>query len=572
MSAPRTCPQCGERPVATARDVFCHQCMPGGPFIPPPCRKCGSNDLYFSGGLCRRCHRFAPHVIDSCIDCLGWGVTRTTGWLCEGCRGWRRRFTNLGPCRSCSDEKALSGEGFCRLCFRTAVGARPHGIGPSVLEMNRHGQQLFFVGLFRQKRQRVASVPKTSPQRRTRYPVAHQQLTLVDTPRDFAKTRGTDLLPDPEFGQFLDDAVRSHAEEHGWSKTRINVTRQGLRLLAYAQATPGAPIKASEVADLDPVAFNRQPILDVLDSAGILDDDREPAIMSWYARRVADLPDAMAGEINAWFEILLRGSSTYPRSKPRAHMTIRLRVRSLLPALRAWAAEGRTSLREISRDDINHALPSQGSNRTLACTALKSLFRILKAKRLVFSNPTTHLRSGRPESRIPLPIDDSTMRAALGSGNPAREALATLIGYHALRSGQVRGLLLTDVRDGRLYLPDRTIVLAHPTRRCLTAWLDHRSRTWPESINPHFFINIQTAIRTAQVSNVWINSTLGFSAQALREDRILDEAITTKDIRRLVDLFGLSVKGAERYLRTVEQKPLALESATGHKTAEESVR
>ncbi|MEO5315532.1 hypothetical protein PV772_15685 [Pseudarthrobacter sp. CC12] len=418
--------------------------------------------------------------------------------------------------------------------------------------MNRHGQQLFLVGLLRQKRHPVASGPETAPRRRRSYPVEHQQLTLVDAPRDFTRIRGVELLPDPGFGEFLDDAVRSHAEEHGWSKTRINVTRQGLRLLAYAQATPGAPIKASEVAELNPVAFNRQPILDVLDSAGILDDDREPAIMTWYAQRIADLPDGMADEMNTWFQIMLRGSSTYPRSKPRAPVTIRVRVRSLLPALRAWAAEGRTSLREITRDDINQALPPQGSNRTLTCTALKSLFRILKAKRLVFSNPTTHLRSGRPESRIPLPINDAAMRAALGSGNPAREALASLIGYHALRSGQVRGLLLTDVRDGRLYLPDRTIVLAHPARRCLTAWLDHRSRTWPESINPHFFINIQTAVRTAKVSHVWINSTLGFAAQALREDRILDEAIATKDIRRIVDLFGLSVKGAERYLRSLD--------------------
>lgn len=421
-----------------------------------------------------------------------------------------------------------------------------------MLEMNRHGQQLFFVGLFRQKRQPVTSKPIIAPRRRTSYPVAHQQLTMIDVPRDFKKIHSVELLPDPGFGRFLDDAVRFHAEERGWSKTRINVTRQGLRLLAYAQATPGAPIKASHVAELDPVSFNRQPILDVLDSAGILDDDREPAIMAWYAQRVADLPSAMSDEINTWFEIMVQGSSTYPRSKPRAHVTIRVRVRSLLPVLRAWAAEGRTSLREITREDINQALPSQGSNRTLTCTALKSLFRILKAKRLVFSNPTTHLRSGRPESRIPLPINNAAMRAALGSGNPAREALATLIGYHALRSGQVRGLLLTDVRDGRLYLPDRTIVLAHQPRRCLTSWLDHRTATWPESTNPHFFINIQTAVRTAQVSNVWINSTLGFSAQALREDRILDEATATKDIRRLVDLFGLSVKGAERYLDPLE--------------------
>ena len=48
------------------------------------------------------------------------------------------------------------------------------------------------------------------------------------------------------------------------------------------------------------------------------------------------------------------------------------------------------------------------------------------------------------------------------------------------------------------------------------------------------------------------------SAQAIREDRILDEAHTTRgDVRRLCDLFGLSVSGAERYTATVDHPALA---------------
>jgi hypothetical protein len=37
------------------------------------------------------------------------------------------------------------------------------------------------------------------------------------------------------------------------------------------------------------------------------------------------------------------------------------------------------------------------------------------------------------------------------------------------------------------------------------------------------------------------------SAQAIREDRILDEAIATGDVRRICDLFGLTVEAALRY-------------------------
>ncbi|WP_157769050.1 hypothetical protein [Pseudarthrobacter sulfonivorans] len=42
------------------------------------------------------------------------------------------------------------------------------------------------------------------------------------------------------------------------------------------------------------------------------------------------------------------------------------------------------------------------------------------------------------------------------------------------------------------------------------------------------------------------------STQAFREDRIQNEALATQDIRRLCDLFGLSVKGAERDLLTLD--------------------
>ena len=45
--------------------------------------------------------------------------------------------------------------------------------------------------------------------------------------------------------------------------------------------------------------------------------------------------------------------------------------------------------------------------------------------------------------------------------------------------------------------------------------------------------------------------------RALREDRILHEIHATGgDVRRLCDLFGLSVEGATRYLATIEHPDL----------------
>ena len=84
------------------------------------------------------------------------------------------------------------------------------------------------------------------------------------------------------------------------------------------------------------------------------------------------------------------------------------------------------------------------------------------------------------------------------------------------------------------------------------AWLDERQRRWPLAADPHMFINRQNATRTGMVKVDWITQRLGISAQAIREDRILHEAhATSGDVRRLIDLFGLSVEGAQRYTTTV---------------------
>jgi hypothetical protein len=60
-------------------------------------------------------------------------------------------------------------------------------------------------------------------------------------------------------------------------------------------------------------------------------------------------------------------------------------------------------------------------------------------------------------------------------------------------------------------------------------------------------------VSTCPVSGRWITCTLGISAQAIREGFILHEVQATDgDIRRLCDLFGLTVGGAERCARPAE--------------------
>src|SRR5207245_1365782 len=80
---------------------------------------------------------------------------------------------------------------------------------------------------------------------------------------------------------------------------------------------------------------------------------------------------------------------------------------------------------------------------------------------------------------------------------------------------------------------------------------DHRAQTWPATINPHLFVNRRSAPRLTPVSRRFPWRQLNFTAQTLREDRILDEVLATGgDIRRICELFDLTVEGALRYLVT----------------------
>lgn len=344
-----------------------------------------------------------------------------------------------------------------------------------------------------------------------------------------------------------------HAARFGWQHAHIKKVRQSVRALLGLLNDSTNAIKASEVAVLRRFNLPVRPVLEVLEAAGLLEDDRVPTIDTWFAEKIIVLPAVMAAEMRVWFDVMRHGSTTHPRSKPRSPDTITVRVRSALPALQTWAAAGHLSLRDICRADVQAVLPTSGSPRALVGAALRSLFTVLKARRMTFTNPIAKIPTGPPETRQPLPVEVGILRHILDSTDPARAALGALLAFHALRCGQICHLLLTDLRDGRLYLDQRVIPLAPPVRERLTAYLTYRNARWPTTANPHLFLSIRTAVRLTPVSTAWISRKLGVPAQMIREDRILDEAHASDgDPRRLGDLFGLSIKGATRYTVTVD--------------------
>ena len=237
---PKPCISCRQRVVAWTRPRvdYCYMCLPGGPFTPPPCRRCGSLD-YYSQGLCDRCHLAAPQSVASCRDCLAWGVIRKHKWLCWRCRSWRARRPH-GTCRICGRvDLPLDDGGHCQLCDRqTAVH-----LGTTLEQANRHGQQLYLANVpwpaahYRPTSNgpvRRLEPPAAHPQQRPRqgvrgqgarpgerqspqprpwqrtvtfYPVPYRQLTLVDLRPDLAAVMHGSVDSDPpnqQMAAFLD--------------------------------------------------------------------------------------------------------------------------------------------------------------------------------------------------------------------------------------------------------------------------------------------------------------------------------------------------------------------------------
>jgi site-specific recombinase XerC len=256
----------------------------------------------------------------------------------------------------------------------------------------------------------------------------------------------------------------------------------------------------------------------------------------------------MTAQLRLWFEVMINGSTTAPRRRPRDAETAKLHIRALAPVVRIWASQGHDSFAEIERADIVAALPAGGPRRHTVQQGLWSLFRVLKARKAIFVDPTRGVAPTGTNRTLPLPLDAGAIRAALDSPDSAAALAVALVAFHALASRQVRALEVTDIVDGRLNIGNRVIPLAGPVLSRLAAWLDYRTATWPDTTNTHLFINRRTAPRTIEVARPFPWKQVGLAPQTLREDRILDEVRATGgDVRQVCELFGLSVEAAMRY-------------------------
>jgi hypothetical protein len=519
--------------------------------------------------MCIHCHPGSHQYPGSCKGCLAWGVYRRYNWTCWSCRWWRTHYPE-GVCDYCGQLARIGEQQACRLCLAQARMVQEPGRALDLAGANKHGQQLFLANMYFKR----PSTPRLKPERsdpwkrrdKNSLPVrpgtafddsAGVQLMLFETAPDPEVVRQRALVEDSDLTRYCAAITGEHAQRYGWSVRQRNDVIRSLRMLQTLRPTPTAKIRASDVLQLPRYAGNIISTIDVLAAAGLLIEDRPTQLENYFNTKTSTLPPVMKQQLEVWLQVMTKGATTAPRQRARDPQTVRLHILGIAPIISAWADAGHQSLAEITPEQVRQALPEKGARRHFAAIGLRSLFKTLKARKLVFANPTRGMPATSPASNVPLSLDTATIRGELNSPDPVIALAVALVAFHALTRKRVRELRLTDIVDGHLIIGDRDIPLAAPVRTRLAAWLNHRNRTWPGSANPHLLINRRTAPRLVPVGAQfpWLHTTL--RPQALREDRILSEIHATGgDIRRICDLFGLSVEGATRYLMTVEHPDL----------------
>jgi hypothetical protein len=500
----------------------------------------------------------AATPVGSCPDCLSWGASYGSQSYCRACYDFTRRY-GRGECAGCRRIIAVK-KGHCRLCWLQAgiAAAGRRRITPEDFEPAGYWQ-LSLAGMSRLGGTGPAPCATAAGPPPPAGPAAWTQLELraPGESRHFDARHWAASRIDGEALALTRRIASELAATRGWNPRIVIETGRALAVV-LADYVPGDMIAWSQL----PPALHRRDLsitrtAEILDLAGLLDDDRVSSFTALMRARLAQLPPPMAADVTHWLRTRSEGG---PRSRPRDEHTVRMNLNRVRPLLLEWAGHY-SHLREVTTADVIAATELlSGSLRRQTLTALRSLFSHCKKTGRIFRDPTRGVAGvQRPLILIqplqPAEIDQATSAAV----TPAARLTVALAAVHAARPKTIRELHLDDADLGnrRLVIAGRARPLDDLTGHLLLAWLQHRGRRWPGTANPHLIINQQTAMTTRAVSENWLTeSCRGLTAtlERLRVDRQLEEALTCgADPLHLAAVFGIDDTTAIKYAAIARQ-------------------
>ncbi|MFC5828039.1 tyrosine-type recombinase/integrase [Nonomuraea insulae] len=508
--------------------------------------------------------------IVSCASCLGWGQTYTMG-LCAGCYCFPLFNPETGACGACRRVLPLK-KGYCRLCWCQAEQNRRHhdGDARSKVVMAPHLRDVRFHQLFLLwKPPRTPAPPPRIPRRRGAKgrplkpppPIAIrpagrwlQPPLFPAPPRTFGYGRfdlRSQPVPDNPWLAWALHLAHTMAQARGWSAI-VRCTTQRTLVMLLAGHADGDTIRTSDIHQVISRRSNSfRRAVEILDTMGVLDDDRPTSFDLWLQRKLDSLAPGITVTVDGWARALLHGTS---RTLPRSQSTVAANVRVIQPALLDWSA-AYDHLREVTRADVLAQLDAlHGHHRQTVACALRSLFRWAKRGGVIFRDPTSRIKTPRLEHPVFQPLSpDQIARTVVAATAPHARLFVALAAVHAARPFAIRALRLDDIDLGnrRITISRWTRPLDDLTHRLLIEWLEYRRQRWPDTANPHLLISKRTAVGTEPVSQTLLAPLLrGLPAtiERLRIDRQLEEALTHgPDPLHLTKVFGIAEDTAVRY-------------------------
>jgi integrase len=566
-----TCPGCGEQRPVWFGDR-CERCKRRAAAKAGSCLDCGKQVTRLWSGRCRSCDAKTREVTGACRDCGD--LTRLESGLCKACRLFRWNHP-MGTCPWCGRQQPIGAGGECRSCQLAARAARalrkqartprqrvvlPPAVPASPITgaCRDCGDLTWLSG----------GICKPCRAFRGRHPVgtcawcgrqqpvgATRECRSCQLAVQAARKRAREApTRRPARRPATRDALAGYGEAHGWGPGTVRHVRRAVTAVTASGGQLGEPpwdaARLRQFLIQQKLAVRRT--IEFLADQGLARPRPQAVFSQWLAVRLGALPPPVAAEVGSWTEALQgRGQRAGPA---RQDHTIQGYLRVLEAPLAAWAGRY-DSLRQVTTEDLTAELdPLSGTTRLLALSAMRSLFGTLKARRIVFANPAAPLTGRRIQPPPVLPLDDSQRTRLLGRlHDPAERLIVLLAGVHALRSSDIRALVLDDMGPAAvtLFAGGLTRPLDRLTAGQLRAWLQARYGRWPTTANPHLLVNQSTAGGTGPVSRSYIQGAvrqLGITAQNLRADRFHSEAQATGgDPLQLTHLFGISDPTAIRY-------------------------
>ena len=384
----------------------------------------------------------------SCPACAAWG--QLYAGTCRGCYDFTRRHPP-GPCACCRRCLPLK-KGYCRNCWLQAAlqaagtAKRAPDLGPADFTAVAW-HQLSFAGLARMTRRPRLQQPDAGLAPAAPPDPGWKQLELSvpgQSRRFHARHWTAASVTSPALDLARGIAARL-GEARGWNPRIQAETARALAVMLSAHV-PGEKIPRSALEPaLRPRDLSVSRTAEILTIAGLLDDDRVPALDTWAEGKLTRLAPGIAACARSWLDALQHGTH---RSRPRKPDTVRVYLRGVHPILQHWS--GRYEhLREVTAGDVAEAVSAlRGHKRHQLLVALRSLTRHCKKNGLIFADPAARIRSApRPETMI-LPLAPARISAAAdAAATPAWLALA-LAAVHALRPETIRHLALGDIDLG----------------------------------------------------------------------------------------------------------------------------